>query len=136
MNPYGSFIVSFRLWSWTFKFALPLMIAACAAAFAGGVIGEMAASVAFLIVVLLAICGASMGVLMSLGRLSMRCPFCGSKGQAWADAHRGLQMCCPTCGIIRGKSATSLKLICEDPAEVERLAALPTRADGSSGSAD
>jgi hypothetical protein len=58
------------------------------------------AVVAMALFITLGVIGGVMGCFMAMGKLWLRCPFCGASGLAWAGKGIGLQMDCPNCGEI------------------------------------
>ncbi len=61
----------------------------------------------------LAVSGAVMGILMVLGRLRMRCPFCGRSGTVGSSKRDGLWMECESCGFVHGGGTLHLKIVRE-----------------------
>jgi hypothetical protein len=57
--------------------------------------------------------GAVMGIRLSLGKLTMLCPFCGANGPVSGDKRSGPCMECKNCGFIHGTGLFGLKLIKE-----------------------
>ncbi|GMV83686.1 MAG: hypothetical protein AMXMBFR7_48700 [Planctomycetota bacterium] len=70
-------------------------------------------TIALSLLIPLGLTGGLLGVLMALGRLRMRCPFCAKSGPAGGSADEGMSMDCPDCGHIRSSGWMKLKLIRE-----------------------
>ena len=98
----GMAFMPFRLWHYACKLlTLPLF----GGFFLGMLIIRTTAGAAIFVASLailltLGLVGAAMGVLMAMGRLRMRCPFCGQPGPVWGRKSEGICMDCPTCGLI------------------------------------
>lgn len=61
----------------------------------------------------LCLVGAYLGILMSFGRLRMKCPFCGKSGSVGGSKARGLWMECDSCGFIHGSGPLRLRIVRE-----------------------
>ena len=111
----GMAFMPFRFWHYACKLlGLPLF----GGSFLGAIfIGTTAGAAIFVasLALLLPLClvGAVMGGLMALGRLRMRCPFCGQPGPAWGSRSQGMRMHCPTCGLIWTGGRFGLRLFRE-----------------------
>ncbi len=103
----------FRLWFYAVKAALPLMLAPVAVRLFWGWDNVPAAMdvATFVPLTVLAMTGAVMGVLMVMGRLRMRCPFCGRSGPAGGNRAMGLFMLCENCGLIRGGGMLNMRVV-------------------------
>jgi hypothetical protein len=110
----------FRLWYYLAKVGAPLL-------FAGAVLGMilrvalpdngvgMALSLAvFGCLGVLGIVGGVLGIFFTIGRLRMRCPFCGQSGTVGGSREEGLWLDCDGCGIVRGAGLFGLRLIREE----------------------
>ena len=103
----------FRLWFYFTKMGSFVLFAIILASFVapgesifGGV--RFIATSCFLIFCL---AGAVMGILMVLGRLKMRCPFCNKSGLVGGSKQDGMWMECETCGLVHGSGPLGLKIV-------------------------
>jgi hypothetical protein len=124
MRPRHFNLCGFRTWFTLTKIIWPLMIVGilCHALglaypdFGGAVVltGFFAASV--MLFTALGILGAVMCILMFLGEVRMRCPFCGAFGTVGGDKENGVWMTCHTCGYIHGSGRLGWSLVTEPTA--------------------
>ena len=106
----------YRLWHYACKLvAIPMFACAPIGMLIDGTAGRIVAGSAILILVCLGLVGAVMGVLMTMGKLRMRCPFCRRSGRAWGSKREGMRMDCPTCGLIWTGGALGLTFFREHP---------------------
>lgn len=63
--------------------------------------------------ILLGVVGAIFGILMVIGQLRMRCPFCQRSGKVGGDKQNGMWMICQSCGYIHGSGPLGLKIVSE-----------------------
>lgn len=106
----------FRLWYYLAKVGGFILFAVIFATFfapAGSAL-ESVRIVAVCLLIPLCLTGAVMGVLMALGKLRMRCPFCGKSGPAGGSKQEGMWMECATCGLIHGSGPFRLKIVREE----------------------
>ena len=110
----------FRLWHILGKFFAPILFAAVTAGILFDRTPGLARvwSVAVALLVVLGVTGAAMGVLMALGRLRMRCPFCGTSGPAGANKQDGMWMTCERCGYIHTAGPAGWRIV-RDPTPPE-----------------
>lgn len=107
----------FRLWFYLAKIGGGVLFAIVAIAFLfspDGVSGGFGL-VALGLLVLLCLVGAYLGILMSLGRLRMGCPFCGRSGPVGGSKAQGMWMECDSCGFIHGSGFLRLRIVKEEP---------------------
>ncbi|MBI1371025.1 MAG: hypothetical protein GC162_20515 [Planctomycetes bacterium] len=108
----------FKLWLYLCKLAgIPLFVCFIALILLGSDWSAVATRVLFCVLLALGATGACMGVLMVFGRLKMRCPFCGQRGEAWGSKSEGIRMECPTCGLIWTGGALGLQIFRENTPE-------------------
>jgi uncharacterized MnhB-related membrane protein len=105
----------FRLWFYATKIFIPLMLLSfLPVIFFRNHLASAVQATATGLVVVLGITGAVMGVLMVMGRLRMRCPFCGQSGAAGGNSRMGIFMICERCGLVRGGGPLNLRIVRED----------------------
>jgi hypothetical protein len=104
----------FRLWFYLTKLGGILFVIIFVTFFAPNesLLGR-ARFVAMCILVPLCLIGAVMGILMAIGRLRMRCPFCGKTGQVGGSKRDGLWMECESCDFVHGSGPLRLKIVRE-----------------------
>ena len=56
---------------------------------------------------------AAMGIFLALGKLRMKCPFCGKPGHVGGSRHEGMRMKCDECGLVHGSGFCGLRLVAE-----------------------
>ena len=112
----------FRLWFYLSKLALPacLTVGLLLYLLEGGAITEWYGRIAYVFLILLALVGAAMGVLLTLDKLKLRCPYCSKSGRAGGNRNDGLWMNCESCGYIHGTGPFRLKLV-QDKSQRDRL---------------
>jgi predicted RNA-binding Zn-ribbon protein involved in translation (DUF1610 family) len=106
----------FRLWFYLSKIGGGFLLATVALSFffsSNGVFGRIC-FIALCLLILLCLVGAYLGILMSLGRLRMSCPFCGKSGRAGGSKAQGMWMECESCGFIHGRGPFRLLIVRED----------------------
>jgi len=106
----------FRLWYYLAKVGGFILVAIIFATFFAprGSTREGVHFIATCLLVPLCLTGAVMGVLLALGKLRMRCPFCGKSGPAGGSKQEGMWMVCETCGFVHGSGPLRLKIIREE----------------------
>lgn len=62
------------------------------------------------LMVLFAVATVPMGILMALGKLKLRCPFCGQGGPVYGNKEEGCCLDCENCGTIRSTGPLGLRL--------------------------
>lgn len=84
-----------------------------------GKAGTIILTVTVPVLLLLCATGGVLGVLMTMGKLRMRCPFCATLGTAWVNKSEGLRMKCPRCGLIWSGGRLRLQVFREREPEAE-----------------
>jgi hypothetical protein len=109
-------LMPFRLWLYLSKIGGPILFAVITATFfaPGDSLLGLVRFVANCMLVLLCLIGAMMGILFALGRLRMRCPFCGKSGEVGGSKQDGMWMECESCGFVHGSGPLRLKIVRED----------------------
>ena len=107
--------MKFSIWHFCTKFSFLLFIGAAIAIYPGEKTKsiELYGEISLILLILLCLTGAILGILMSLGKLKMKCPFCSSYGQVYGNKKEGMWMRCPKCGLIHGTGLLKLKLKAE-----------------------
>jgi len=126
----------FAFWYYIAKFGTVLFVLAVVGALFGrdGVLDETVLGAALGVIVVLCATGTVMGVLLALGKLKMKCPFCGKPGPVGGSRSEGMWMECDECGLVHGSGFLGLRLVAdlEDPVfEDEPRGATSTHADDS-----
>lgn len=106
----------FKLWLYLAKVGSFVLFAILFATFiapADSILGRMR-FIATCILILLGLIGAFMGVLMVVGKLKMRCPFCGKSGTVGGNKEDGMWMECESCGYIHGSGPLGLNIVREE----------------------
>ena len=101
----------FRIWHYLCRVGAPVLFPAALLAIVmqrGSVLQGIGVG-AILVMFILGLVGAVMGVFLSLGKLRMRCPFCGEKGMVSGD-EGGLTLDCPECGLVYETGFLKLRL--------------------------
>lgn len=112
--------MSFRLWFYLGKCVPGFFVLIACSWLLGApgstlrVIGDAAVAV----LILLGLTGAVMGVLLALGRLRMRCPFCGKPSEVGGNKREGMFLVCECCGVVHGAGFCGLRLV-REPLEEE-----------------
>jgi hypothetical protein len=110
----------YRLWHILGKLFVPVLFAGIMA----GILlnrhpgAELACFVASVLLGIMGLTGGVMGVLMLIGRLRMRCPFCGESGPAGGNKRDGIWMTCERCGYIHTAGPAGLRIV-RDPVPPE-----------------
>jgi hypothetical protein len=111
----------YRLWHYACKLAIPLLACVFLGMMVRGRVADIIGVVALVTIIGLGFTGAVMGILMVLGKLRMRCPFCGQMGPAWGSKEEGIRMECRTCGEIWSGGTLGMAIFREyDPATPRR----------------
>jgi hypothetical protein len=106
----------FRIWFYLAQVGGPILFAVIFFTFSApkdSLLGHIRV-LAFCLLVPLAIMGAVMGLIFALGKLRMRCPFCGKPGRIGVSKSDGMWMECETCGFVHGSGPLRLKIIKEE----------------------
>jgi hypothetical protein len=105
----------FRLWFYLVKIVAPLLFGVLFLTWAlpRNPLGEVFYRVALYSLIALGVTGALMGLLLVLGWLRMRCPFCGRYGPVGGSKEDGLWLDCTRCGLVHGAGLFRLRLVRE-----------------------
>lgn len=114
----------FSFWFYTGKLAVILFLLVFMGILLGAqhhwlsVVGSMATAT----LVVLCTVGAVMGIMLALGKLRMRCPFCNRPGNVGGSKREGMWMECDQCGFIHGAGFMRMR-IAADKVDAEQNSA-------------
>jgi hypothetical protein len=104
--------MSFRFWFYAMKVGgnLAFLVAAVTFFSTSGSPFYAFHWIAVSVILALGVAGSIGGVLISMGRLRMRCPLCGALGIVGGNKQLGPSIDCETCGLVHGSGWFGLKL--------------------------